>query len=166
MASTRHKQVRVEDLRCQHSRTPADIVARLLWSTPSFVTLKILTNDVDERPDATSELELSQCIATADPQADGLKYLRTVAESFKVKGPDETHIGLVYAPMGESLKYFQPRVGDDGLMPSSYVKGLLKMLLSGLDYLHTKCHIIHTGMDYTPVLIHWPNILIVNFLQI
>ena len=165
MASTRHEQVRVEDLQCQYSQTPADIAARWLWSTSSFVTPKIFTNDVDDRPEAKSELDLSQCIATADPQADGLKYLRTVAESFEVKGPDRTHIGLVYAPMGQSLKYFQPRIGDNQL-PSSYVKGLLQMLLSGLDYLHTKCHIIHTGMDFILILILWPSVLIVNFLQI
>ena len=90
------------------------------------------------------ELEASKCIQSADPEHEGLKYLRVVRESFEVGGPDSPHLVLVYDPMRESLATLQQRRIDSKL-PSFFLKILIKFLLQGLDYLHTKCHIIHTG---------------------
>ena len=108
------------------------------------MTLKILTNDLVEKSAASTEVETSRCIATTDPKSEGLQYLRTVLDSFEVNGPDATHVGLVYAPMRESISRFQRRLLNSQ-MPSYFLKPLIAMVLSGLDYLHTKCHIIHTG---------------------
>ena len=122
----------------------ADFTIRWSWQANPFVTLKILTNGLVEKSAASTELEISRCIATADPKSEGLKYLRTVLDSFEVRGPDSAHVGLVYAPMRESVSRFQKRLVN-GRVPSYFLKPLMAMVLTGLDYLHTKCHIIHTG---------------------
>ena len=121
-----------------------DLEARSWWQATPFVTLKILTNGVIEKTDASTELEISRCIAQTDPKSEGSRYLRTVLNSFEVAGPDSIHVGLVYAPMRESVSRFQRRLSK-GRIPGYFLKPLLAMLLTGLDHLHTKCHIIHTG---------------------
>ena len=121
-----------------------DLGARSWWQATPFVTLKILTSGVIEKPAASAELEMSRSIAQTDPKSEGSRYLRTVLNSFEVAGPDSTHVGLVYAPMRESVSRFQRRLSN-GRIPGYFLKPLLVMLLNGLDHLHTKCHIIHTG---------------------
>lgn len=124
--------------------SPADLRARWSWPGNPFVTLKILTNGLVEKFAPRTELEISRCIATTDPKSEGVRYLRTVLDSFEVIGPDSTHVALIYAPMRESLSRFQRRlVGSQ--IPSYFLKPLIAMTLTGLDYLHTHCHIIHTG---------------------
>ncbi|MCJ1484388.1 hypothetical protein MMC06_004559 [Schaereria dolodes] len=121
-----------------------DLDVRWWWQGTPFVTLKILTNGLNEKSAASTELEISRCITKTNPKSEGLRYLRTVLNSFEVDGPDSTHVGLVYAPMRESISRFQRRLLN-GRIPGYFLKPLLTMLLTGLDHLHTKCRIIHTG---------------------
>lgn len=51
----------------------------------------------------------------------------------------------------ESLWLFQKRW--DGKLPSAPLKVYLRFLLRGLDYLHSECHIIHTGRYLTRYII-------------
>lgn len=46
--------------------------------------------------------------------------------------------------MRETLSTFQRRLSH-GCIPRDLLKPLLRFMLTGLDYLHTQCHIIHTG---------------------
>ncbi|KAL8877465.1 MAG: hypothetical protein Q9198_004525, partial [Flavoplaca austrocitrina] len=134
-----------------------DLDARSWWQATSFVTLKILTSGAIEKPAANGELEISRCIAQTDPTSEGStsegsRYLRTVLNLFEMAGPDSTHLGLVYAPMRESLSKFQRRLSN-GRISGYYLKPLLVMLLTGLDHLHTKCHIIHTDLKPDNILL-------------
>jgi len=87
-----------------------------------------------------------------DPGCEGRRYLRTVLDSFEVAGSDGTHLGLVYEPMRESLSTFQRRL-PEGKMPGYFLKPLLIMVLTGIDYLHGKCHIIHTDLKPDNILL-------------
>ena len=93
---------------------------------------------------ACSELALSKHIAAADPTHEGLRYVRTVLDSFETQTPSGVHLCLVYVPMRETLSTFQRRL-KNGCLPGNLLKPLLKFLLTGLDYLHTQSHVIHTG---------------------
>ncbi|KAK5445364.1 hypothetical protein LTS15_010145 [Exophiala xenobiotica] len=117
-----------------------------------FVTLKILTKDAMATPSTTSEVDLSQHIAMADPRHQGLQYVRLVLDSFEISGQHGNHLCLVYEPMRETISTFQRRVQNERL-PGTLMKPLLRFLLLGLDYLHSKCHIIHTDLKPENVLI-------------
>ncbi len=115
-----------------------------MWQSNRFVTVKILTKGLRENNAVNTELEISRCIATKNPKSEGLRCLRTVLDSFEVVGPYSTHIGLVYAPMRESLCMLQKRL-PNGQIPTYFLKPLVLLLLTGLDYLHNECRVIHTG---------------------
>lgn len=122
-----------------------NLETRWWWQSNPFVTLKILTNGAIKKDASGTELEMSRCITQTDPKSEGSRYLRTVLHSFDVAGPFSTHVGLVYAPMRESISTFQRRISE-GRIPGYFLKLIIIKLLTGLDHLHTKCHIIHTGM--------------------
>lgn len=46
--------------------------------------------------------------------------------------------------MREPVSFLQHRF-DDEKLPTFYVKFVVKFLLQGLEYLHDKCRVVHTG---------------------
>lgn len=65
-------------------------------------------------------------------------------DSFEAIGPEGKHLCLVYEPMREPLWLFQQRL-PDGKIPPPLLKVYLGIFFQALDYLHSECHIIHTG---------------------
>lgn len=125
-------------------KPPGSNTYRLRVFKDRFVVIKVLTRAVTDDKSATSELAISECIARAGKRHEGLRYVRTMIESFKVQGPSGEHTCLVYTTMRETLSTFQRRIQDQRV-PSDVLKVLLKILLTGLDFLHRRCHVIHTG---------------------
>lgn len=70
------------------------------------MTLKILTNGLIKKSATSTKLEISRYITITDPNSKGLRYLRTVLNSFKVARLDLIHVGLVYVPIRESISRF------------------------------------------------------------
>lgn len=70
--------------------------------------------------------------------------IRTCLESFEVTGPEGKHLCLAYEPLREPVWLYQQRF-PDGKLPSSLIKAFLTMILTGLDYLHSDCKVVHTG---------------------
>ena len=122
--------------------TDLDVI-EALWNSfrDRYAILKICTTDTEQ---AFHESRLSRHIAAAKPGHLGLKYIRTVKDSFEIQGPKGPHMCLVYEPMREPLWMLQRRMSD-----RIYSFGLLgytvKFLLIGLSYLHNECGVIHTG---------------------
>lgn len=75
------------------------------------------------------------------------RILRTVIDSFEVVSSNGSHLCLVFEPMREPLWLFRRRFGADKVTAPflPVFKAYLRILLEGLDYLHSECHIIHTG---------------------
>lgn len=103
-----------------------------------------MTRDAVDDHATSSELALSEWIAKADPKHEGLRCVRTVLESFEAESKFGAHLCLVYVPMRETLSTFQRRMRNE-CIPANLMKPLLRFLLTGLDYLHTVCNVIHTG---------------------
>ena len=96
---------------------------------------------------ARHELDISDRIAGANAHHRGRSILRTVVDSFELVSPNGSHLCLVFEPMREPLWLFRRRFGADRVTHPflPLFKAYLRILLEGLDYLHSECHIIHTG---------------------
>lgn len=107
----------------------------------SVVALKIVNINASS---ASHEREVEEHISTADPSHRGRSLIRTLLDSFEVKGPEGSYPCLVYPPMRESLSMYQRRF-DDRKMPLPLIKTYIRALLTRLDYLHKVCRTVHTG---------------------
>ena len=108
------------------------------------MALKVNTCDFADEAAAEHELDNSRRIVQGNPKHPGFSFVRTITDSFKISGPYGHHICLVYELMREPLWLFERRC-KNGRFTLGLIKGYLRLLLMGLDYLHTECHIIHTG---------------------
>ncbi|KAJ6190531.1 hypothetical protein N7519_000552 [Penicillium mononematosum] len=108
----------------------------------SVVAVKIADNNASS---AGHERVVEEYISTVDPSHRGRSLMRTLLDSFEVKGLEGSHLCLVYPPMREPLSMYQRRF-DDRKMPLPLIKTYIRALLTGLDYLHKECRIVHTAL--------------------
>lgn len=81
---------------------------------------------------------------------EGCKFVRKMLDNFEVPGEEGPHLCLVYEPMREPLWIYKRR-WVDGKIPLVVLKIYLKLILQGLDYLHSECEVIHTGELEAPL---------------
>lgn len=105
------------------------------------MTLKIANNNASS---ASHEREVKGHISTADSSHRGRSLIRTLLDSFEVKGPEGSYSCLIYPPIREPLSIYQRRF-DDRKIPLPLIKTYIRALLTGLNYLHEECRIVHTG---------------------
>lgn len=89
-------------------------------------------------------MEISKHISSCISDHTGKRYIRLVQESFELKGQLGSHVCLVFEPLREPIWRLGRHLGSVGL-PAEILKPFLKVLLEGLDFLHSECGIIHTG---------------------
>lgn len=112
-------------------------------SAPRYIAVKIAALDID----AAWEAGISELIANAEPSHEaheGLDFIQTHIDEFQLTGENWTNTCLVYTPMTETLFQLQHRLRGRRLAPP-LVKFFMYRLLESVDYLHTKCRLIHTG---------------------
>lgn len=116
------------------------------WVVPSglrYVSIKIPALDTD----AHGEIARLKLIQDADPSHVGRSYIRLLTDQFDLAGPEGTHRCLVYEPMRETVAHYQLKMPRERLI-LPILKLHVYVLLQALDYLHTRCHLIHTGRSY------------------
>ena len=114
------------------------------WGSKSYVTLKITNCSEGDRKSATDELEISQHISKIQSKHEGRSYIRLIEDSFAIPGPFGEHLALVFKPLREPLWRLGRHLGT-GVLSPTILKVFLKLVLQGLDFLHSECHVIHTG---------------------
>jgi serine/threonine-protein kinase SRPK3 len=112
--------------------------------SPRYVAIKIGTCTYGSIAAAGHELKGSQHIAGANPSHPGAGYIRTPIDNFEIHEPHGVHACLVYTPMREMLYDFRNRFINQRLSPP-ILKLYVVLLLQGLNYLHSECHMVHTG---------------------
>ncbi|CAG8325338.1 unnamed protein product [Penicillium salamii] len=113
------------------------------------VALKIANNNATS---AGHEREVEEHIAMADPSHRGRSVIRTLLDSFEVKGPEGPHSCLIYSPMREPLSIYQRHFADRR-MPLPLIKTYIRALLTGLDYLHRECRTVHTDLKLENIMV-------------
>ncbi|EEQ90345.2 CMGC/SRPK protein kinase [Blastomyces dermatitidis ER-3] len=125
---------------------------RGLQSEPEeAVALKI--SNASSQADINRHREIEQHIATARRSHDGREILRTFLECFETTGPEGgKHLCMAYEPMREPFWLFRTRFRDR-LIPLPLLKTYIRILLVGLDYLHTECKVVHTDLKLDNIML-------------
>ena len=121
------------------------------WSPEHYVAVKVNALDRAAKKASEGELYITQLISKANQRYEGRHFVRTLLDNFTLNGPHGKHTCLVFEPLREPLWLLNERF-EENVIPSYILKIMVQMLLHGLDYLHTECHIIHTG-KHSPYLV-------------
>lgn len=116
------------------------------------VALKVVRSAAHYTETAIDEIKLLNKIVQAKPDHPGRKHVVSLLDSFEHKGPNGTHVCMVFEVLGENLLGLIKRWNHRGI-PMNLVKQITKQVLLGLDYLHRECGIIHTDLKPENVLI-------------
>ncbi|KAJ4386089.1 serine/threonine protein kinase, CMGC [Gnomoniopsis smithogilvyi] len=121
-------------------------------TTGKHVALKVVRSAAHYTETAIDEIKLLQKIVNAKPDHPGRKHVVSLLDSFEHKGPNGTHVCMVFEVLGENLLGLIKKWNHRGI-PMPLVKQITKQVLLGLDYLHRECGIIHTDLKPENVLI-------------
>lgn len=107
------------------------------------VALKIQKSATQYTEAAEDEIELLWTIKSQ--KGNGSDYVVQLLNHFKIYGPNGKHVCMVFEVMGKNLLYLIKKHNYRGI-PLEACKRIAYQMLVGLDFLHTKCKIIHTDL--------------------
>ncbi|KAH8919968.1 kinase-like protein [Atractiella rhizophila] len=116
------------------------------------VALKVVKSASHYTDTALDEIQLLKKVVDSDPNHPGRNHVVQLLDSFKHRGPNGTHVCMVFEVLGENLLGLIKRYQHRGV-PEHIVKQIAKQVLLGLDYMHRSCGIIHTDLKPENVLI-------------
>uniref|UniRef100_W8ASY0 non-specific serine/threonine protein kinase n=1 Tax=Ceratitis capitata TaxID=7213 RepID=W8ASY0_CERCA len=126
-----------------------------------YVALKVVKSAQHYIETAADEIRLLEAIRDADPLDVKRERIVRLLNHFTIRGVNGKHYCLVFEALGCSLYKLIVKNNYQGLTISQ-VRNIIKQVLEGLDYLHTKCSIIHTDIKPENILLVIDNESVVN----
>uniref|UniRef100_A0A8C7HWK7 non-specific serine/threonine protein kinase n=1 Tax=Oncorhynchus kisutch TaxID=8019 RepID=A0A8C7HWK7_ONCKI len=100
---------------------------------------------------ALDEIKLLRCVRESDPSDQNKEMVVQLIDDFKISGINGIHVCMVFEVLGHHLLKWIIKSNYQGL-PLPCVKSIIKQVLQGLDYLHSKCKIVHTDIKPENIL--------------
>lgn len=117
-----------------------------------FVALKVVKSAPHYTETALDEIKLLRCVRDSDPSDPHRETIVQLIDDFKISGVNGVHVCMVLEVLGHQLLKWIIKSNYMGL-PLVCVKTIIRQVLQGLDYLHTKCKIIHTDIKPENILL-------------
>ncbi|XP_032593367.1 SRSF protein kinase 3 isoform X6 [Drosophila grimshawi] len=126
-----------------------------------YVALKVVKSAPHYIETAADEIRLLEAIRDADPLDVKRERIVRLMNHFTVRGVNGVHTCLVFEALGCSLYKLIVKNNYQGLAIAQ-VRNIIKQVLEGLDYLHSKCSIIHTDVKPENILLVIDNAAAMN----
>lgn len=126
-----------------------------------YVALKVVKSAIHYGETAADEIRLLAAIRDADPSDPYREKIVRLMNNFTVRGVNGKHTCLVFEALGCSLYKLIVKNNYQGLALVQ-VKSIIKQVLQGLHYLHSKCNIIHTDIKPENILLVIDNAAAMN----
>ncbi|XP_070694878.1 SRSF protein kinase 3-like [Pempheris klunzingeri] len=117
-----------------------------------FVALKVVKSAQTFTETALDEIQLLKCVRDSDPKDGKRERIVHLIDDFRITGANGEHVCMVLEVLGHQLLRWIIKSNYTGL-PLPCVKSILTQVLQGLDYLHTKCKIIHADIKPENILL-------------
>ncbi|XP_029288502.1 SRSF protein kinase 2-like isoform X2 [Cottoperca gobio] len=126
-----------------------------------FVALKVVKSAQTFTETALDEINLLKCVRDSDPKDPKRDTIVHLIDDFRITAVSGEHVCMVLEVLGHQLLRWIVKSNYTGL-PLPCVKSILRQVLQGLDYLHTKCKIIHTDIKPENILLRVDEVYIQN----
>ncbi|XP_061731326.1 SRSF protein kinase 1b [Nerophis ophidion] len=117
-----------------------------------FVAMKVVKSAEHYTETALDEIKLLKSVRHTDHSDPSRERVVQLLDDFKISGMNGTHVCMVFEVLGYHLLKWIIKSNYQGL-PLPCVKSIIRQVLQGLDYLHTKCKIIHTDIKPENILL-------------
>lgn len=119
-------------------------------TTPVYLALKVVKSKKSYAYMAEEEIQIFRKISRVAPR--GHPNVIRMMDSFTMKDKNGLHRCLAFECQGPNLYRVMRNEYRDGL-PLDVVKRLGRQLLQGLEFLHTRCNMIHTDLKPENILL-------------
>ncbi|CAG8017508.1 unnamed protein product [Penicillium olsonii] len=123
--------------------------------TREFLALKVLSAECYGDEKDIFEREILKHLRDCNPEQLGYKQICHLVDDFEHKGPNGTHICLVFEAMGETLDSFQAMFPECRI-PNLLTRRFAIQMLLALDYAHDH-NVIHTDIKQTNIFVKIQN---------
>ncbi|XP_060925015.1 SRSF protein kinase 1b [Limanda limanda] len=117
-----------------------------------YVAMKVVKSAEHYTETALDEIKLLKSVRNTDANDPNRDKVVQLLDDFKISGINGSHVCMVFEVLGYHLLKWIIKSNYQGL-PQPCVKSIIQQVLQGLDYLHTKCKIIHTDIKPENILL-------------